>query len=309
MIALNDKDYVVYIDTDSVYFSVLPLAKLDAPADMMKYTIDTVTEMSDQINKFYECMVPKVFNVAPDKNRIKIVPDVIAKKALWVSKKHYAMLKVYDMEKKQAVKDKQGREGKLEVKGLDVVRSSFPTAFRKFAAKILDELLRGVEREVIDEEIMRFEETINDHSIFDLAKTTSVKYISKSGEDNYNPSNRRPFEVINGTPVGVKAALAYNDLLKVWKMDKQIEKIMTGQKIKWVWLLPNDFNLPNLAMKADDTDPDRILEFVTNHINRKKMYDSELHHKLEEIYNCIGWKYPNRGSQLAEKVFDFSQEW
>lgn len=305
-----EQDFVKYIDTDSLYVSAMPLAELEGNVtDMTKFTIDTVTAVANHINDFYQFMVPKVFNVAPEKNRIKIVGDVVAKKALWVAKKRYAMLKVWDMEKMKAVKDKNGNEGKLEVKGLDTVRSSFPAAFRKFASKVLDNMLRGVGRDTIDEDIMRFEETINDHNIFDLAVTTSAKFVSGNGEHNYNPSSRRPFEVVNKTPIGVKSALAYNDMLKAMKLDKKVEKIMTGQKVKWVYLLPNDFCLPTLAMKADDTDPDEILEFITNHIDRKGMYDSQLHYKLEEIYTVIGWKYPNRGSQLAAKVFNFEETW
>lgn len=304
-------DHVVYIDTDSNYISALPMAKVDgvAPEKMVDYTIELSKTITDRINKFYSYMVPRVFNVAPVHNRIKIVPDVIAKKAMWVAKKRYAMLKVFDMEKLKPVTDKKGEVGKLEVKGIDTVRSSYPAAFRKFMGEILDNLLRGTEREILDEKIMSFEEEIDKHSIYDLAKTSSVKFISQNGENNYNPKSRRTFQFILKTPAGVKAALAYNDFVKIWGLEKMVEPITHGAKVKWVYLLPNDFGVEQLAMKADDTDPDQILEFITTHIDRRKMYNRELHKKLEEFYTCVGWKYPNRGSQLASKVFDFSEAW
>lgn len=305
------QDFVVYIDTDSLYMSSAPVAKLKGikPEDMTKFTIEWVQELSARINKFYEYMVPKVFNVAPKYNRIKIVADVVAKKALWVVKKRYAMLKVYDMEKMKPVKDKQGREGKLEVKGIDVVRSSFPRAFQKFASAMLDDLLRGTPQAELDERIMKFEEDIMNVAMTDLAKTSSVRFVSRSGEDNYNPSTRKLFQFITKSPAQVRAALAYNDLLKVWKLDRQFEKITHSEKIKWVYLLPNDFYIEGLAMKGDDTDPDEILNFITAHIDRNKMYERELKSKLSEIYECIGWKYPNRGSQLASQTFNFEESW
>lgn len=304
------QDFVKYIDTDSLYVSAQPLADLEGNVtDMTKFTIGVVTDVADYINKFYSYMVPRIFNVAPANNRIKIVPDVVAKKALWVAKKRYAMLKVFDMEKMKPVTDKKGNEGKLEVKGIDTVRSSFPAAFRKFAGEILDLLLRGTGREILDEKIMAFEEEIDNHSIFDLSKTSSANFISRSGEENYNPKGRKPFQFIKKTPAAVKAALAYNDLLKAWGLEKQVEAIPTGAKVKWIYLLPNDFYIEQLAMKADDTDPDKLLEFVTNHVDRRGMYNSELHSKLEEIYHCVGWKYPNRGSQMASKVFNFEDVW
>ncbi|HQI44454.1 MAG TPA: DNA polymerase domain-containing protein [Bacteroidales bacterium] len=307
----SQKDYVVYIDTDSLYMSALPVANLlkVKSEHMTKFTIDWVTEVAAKINRFYEYMIPKIFNVAPEHNRIKIVPDVIAKKALWVVKKRYAMLKVYDMETMKEVKDKNGNEGKLEVKGIDVVRSSFPAAFRKFSSDMLDALLRGVPQKELDERILSFEENIDKISVSDLAKTSSVRFISRNGNDDYNPSHRKLFQYINKSPAQVRAALAYNDLLKVWKLNRQYEKITHSEKIKWVYLLPNDFYIESLAIKGDDTDPDEILNFISMYVDRKKMYERELKSKLSEIYSCIGWKYPNRGSQLATQTFDFNETW
>jgi DNA polymerase elongation subunit (family B) len=247
--------------------------------------------------------------VAPKYNHIEIVADVVAKKALWVVKKRYAMLKVYDMEKNKPVKSKDGREGKLEVKGIDVVRSSFPKAFQKFASSMLDDLLRGTSQAELDERIMKFEETIQERTMVDLAKTSSARFISRDGETNYAPSTRKLFQFVMKSPAQVRAALAYNDLLKVWKLDKQFEKIRNSEKVKWVYLLPNDFYIEALAIKGDDTDPDEILKFMTDHIDRNKMYDRELRSKLAAIYTAIGWKYPNRGSELASKTFNFDDTW
>ena len=304
-------DFVKYIDTDSLYVSSLPLAQLTNvdPEKMTQFTIDTVPEVAAKINSLYNYMIPRVFNVHKDKNRIKIVPDVISKKSLWIAKKRYAMLKVFDMEKMKPVKDKEGKEGKLEVKGIDTVRSSFPAAFRKFAGTIIDQLLRGIDREDLEEQVMKFEETIDSHSILDLAKTSSAKFISKTGDKNYNPLVRKPFEFVSGSPAQVRAALCYNDLLKVWGLEKQVEKISNGAKVKWVYLLPNNFFIDQLAMKADDTDPDQILDFVEKNIDRRGMFDSELHSKLKEIWEVVGWQYPSRGSQLAAKTFNFEESW
>lgn len=225
-------DFVIYIDTDSLYFSSLPIAKLlpEMPEDMTKFTIDWVTQVADRINKFYQVMVPRIFNVSPHHNRIKIVPDVVAKKALWVVKKRYAMLKVFDMEKMRPVKDKKGNEGKLEVKGIDVVRSSFPKAFQKFASDMLDSILRSVLQAELNERIMSFEETIEKVPMVNLAKTSSVRFISKDGQRDYNPSWRKLFQFIDVSPAQVRAALAYNDLLKGLEVGQAVQKFTTLRK-------------------------------------------------------------------------------
>ena len=304
------QDFVVYIDTDSLYMSASSVAKLEniPPEGMMNFTINWITATAERINRFYGFMMPKIFNVAPERNRIQIVADVVAKKALWVVKKRYAMLKVYDMEKSKIVKSKDGREGKLDVKGIDVVRSSFPKSFQKFASIMLDDLLRDVPKANLDERIMRFEETIQTIPMVNIAKTSSVRFISRDGNTNYAPSARRLFQFVSKSPAQVRAALAYNDLLKIWKLDKQFASITHSEKVKWVYLLPNDFCIEALAIKGDDTDPDEILNFLTVHVDREKMYDRELKSKLGDIYTAIGWQYPNRGSELASKTFDFSEE-
>ena len=92
-------------------------------------------------------------------------------------------------------------------------------------------------------------------------------------------------------------------------MEKQFEKITHSEKVKWVYLQPNDFYISQIAFKGDDTDPDEILNFISTHIDRKKMYERQLKSKLSEIYECIGWKFPNRGSQLASKTFNFDESW
>ena len=305
----QDVDSVVYIDTDSLYFSLESLInknniQLEGKVD---FCINTLKSICEKINTSYETFVPAMFNVSPDKNVIKIVPDVITEKTLFLRKKRYAMLKVYDMEKLKIVKDKHGNLGKLEVKGIDVVRSSFPSAFRKILGEELEQILRGTPKEILNEKLMVFNETINEYPILALAKGTSVKFISKSGLNDYNPKGRELLQFVKGSQAQVKAALAYNDLLKVWKLDKIIEPIFHGEKIKWIYLFPNEYNISQIAIK--ELDHPKMMEFAATYIDRDKMLTHELHGKLTEIYSAIGWEFPSRGSELSKKLFDFNEEW
>jgi hypothetical protein len=91
-------------------------------------------------------------------------------------------------------------------------------------------------------------------------------------------------------------------------LDKQFASITHSEKVKWVYLGGNDFFIEALAFKGDDTDPDEILNFISAHLDRDKMYQRELRSKLADIWTAIGWPYPSRASQLATKTFDFSEE-
>ena len=54
--------------------------------------------------------------------------ELISKAGIWIAKKRYA----------QWVINQEGNPvDKLDVKGIDVVRSSYPAAFRKFLSEVL----------------------------------------------------------------------------------------------------------------------------------------------------------------------------
>lgn len=297
-------DYVIYIDTDSVYMSAKPLMQLEAspPADPIQYVIDLSLEISKGINGFYEYAIPAMFNLK--KHRIKITADVIASTGFWAKKKRYALMKVYDMEKQRKVVEKDGTIGKLEVKGIDVVRTSFPARFRKFSSELLNMILRRCPQNEIDDRILQMEKEIKTLPVDEVAKNTSVTFISKKGDANYNPPHRKLFTIPTlKTPPQVGAAMMYNDLLRKFGLHKQFEPIHSGQKIKWVYLKENPYALDYLAMKADGTDPDEILEIINTYVDRKAMYEKELKTKIEKFYTVMRWIYPTITAKIASKFF------
>ena len=83
--------------------------------------------------------------------------------------------------------------------------------------------------------------------VIDIAKNTSVKFISGKGDADYNPDGRKAFETIKGSPANVKACLYYNDLLDKWGLSKMTEKIknsyralrfrrLSGSQVKYTML-------------------------------------------------------------------------
>ena len=301
------KDFVIYIDTDSVYMSAKPLMELDGQSQEVNdqsidYVINLSKEVSKGINEFYEYAIPAMFNLG--KHRIKITADVVASTGLWVKKKRYALMKVYDMEKKRKIFDKDGTLGKLEVKGIDVVRTSFPAKFRKFSGELLNMILRKVPKGAVDDRILAMEKEIKTLPVEEIAKNTSVRYISAKGDANYNPPGRKLFTIpTSKTPPQVGSALMYNDLLKKFGLQKQFEPIHHGQKIKWIYLKENPYALNYLALKADGTDPDEILEIINIYADRKKMYDKELKTKIARFYSVMRWTYPSVTARIADSFF------
>ena len=301
---LNDnenKDYVIYVDTDSCFASALPIIKHKMPdidlndeKQMTEAILKVCTEAQKHVNDTFNVMADRMFNV--QKHRFDAKQEVIAKTSFWLAKKRYA----------QFIINKGGIEcDELEVKGIDVVRTSFPIRFRKFMEQFLQNILRKVPKEEIDSSILDFKEKMSSYPVIEIAKNTSVKFVSQDKVNDYNPKNRQPFQMIKGAPAQVKAGCYYNDLLKLWQLDKEIPEIFHGQKIKWVYLKQNEYGIECIAMKADGTDPQRIMEFIEQYVDRNAMYEQELKSKLIDFYNVLNWSYPNETDAKLTEFFSF----
>lgn len=292
----KDKDYVIYIDTDSLYLDINSLAKAEKVDNVKEFAVKTIEEVADDLNTFYQIMVVKMFNSTD--NRIKIAADVVAQSAFWIVKKRYAMLKVYSMDLKKDIDD-------IEVKGLDVVRSSYPKKFRDFMKSVLGDILRGTDKKQMDKKVLDFKASMKDFNIEDVAKNTSVRFIANTeAKTNFDPKGREMFHFVNGSTAQCKAALAYNDMLEKFHL-KETEPIMSGGKIKWVYLKDNPFGLDGLAFKDDGKDPKVIMDFLATYIDRNRIWDSELQKKLEDFYKALKWEIFSEDGAAIDEFFSF----
>lgn len=293
----KDVDYIIAMDTDSLYIHFAPLILVEKPSDSKIFCVNEIAGIADQLNNFYEILVVRMYNSIL--NRIVIAPDVVTSAALWTSKKHYAMLKVYDMELKKDI-------DKLEVKGLDVVRSSYPKKFREFMSEVLMDILRSTTKKDLDAKILKFKDTMKTFELQDVAKNTSVAFMSKTAEKvNFDPKGRQPFGFVKGCTAQCKAALSYNDMLKRFNVI-DTEPIMSGAKIKWAYLLDNPFGIDGLAFKDDGKDPKVIMDFLNNYIDRNRIWESELQKKLKDFYNAVGWDIFSVDGDKIDEFFSFT---
>ena len=292
----KDKDYVIYIDTDSLYLDIKSLADHEKIEDVKPFAIKTIGTVSDELNDFYKVMMVRMFNSTD--NRIKIAADVVAQSAFWVVKKRYAMRKVYNMEESRDIDE-------IEIKGLYVVRSSYPKKIRDFMKGILTDILQGTPNKIVNAKIVTFKDTMKDFELEDIAKNTSVKFISNTeAKINFDPKHREPFNFEGGSTAQCKAALAYNDMLNKYELN-DTEPILHGGKIKWVYLKENPFGLSGIAFKDDGKDPKVIMDFIHKYIHRTKIWDAELEGKLTDFYTAMRWDMYSENNATIEQFFSF----
>ena len=296
--ALNKKDdYIIYTDTDSIFFSVEKLVREKYPdVDMTDDTqvVDAILKLArdiqNYVNKSMDYFALKFLGVKSHKFNMK--QEVIAKSGLWTTKKRYALWAI----------NIEGRTvDELEVKGLDSVRTSFPKLFRDFMKSMLKNILMGKPKDNIDVDILELKTKVNDVDIIDISRPTSIKEISKFCDNTHQPFNFS----LKGTPAHVKAAINYNDFLRYYDLDKKFPYVGDGEKIKWVYLVPeNPFRLDALAFKDNDEDPIEVIEYVKMYIDRSKVFDSEMEKKLHDFYVALGWgNIPTKVYQEHSKFF------
>ena len=293
-----DLDSNIYIDTDSVFFSAVPLMDKRLPnwkneeQDVIAgYVNDIAVEMQDYLNDFYDILSKKVFNVDVDKHRLEIKMENVAKAGLWIAKKRYAQW---------IISDNGVPCDRLDVKGLDVKRSSFPKAFQECMGKVLIDILKGVGEEELTTYVLDFKKNMENRPNSEIAKNTAVKNLKK-----YMPKGKRvPFTTMKGTPAHVKAAIAYNDLINHFKVPFKYGPMVNGDKVKWVYLKDNPLGLDGLAFTGYN-DPPEIEKFIETYIDRNKIFERELRFKLQDFYDAIGWGEMISEQKTAEKFFTF----
>ena len=293
-----DLDSNIYIDTDSVFFSAVPLLDKRIP-NWKEQDQDTIAgyvngiaeEMQDYLNNFYDMLSEKILNVSKDKHRLEIKKEYVAKAGLWVAKKRYAQW---------IISDNGVPVDKLDVKGLDVKRSSFPKAFQDIMAEVLISILRGETEQEISDKVLAFKKSMTEQDVKVIAKNSAVKNLTK-----YMPKGKRQlFQWASGTPAHVKAAIAYNDCLKHFDAPFKYEPMKNGDKVKWVYLKDNPLGLSGLAFTGYQ-DPPEIEDFIKTYTDHNKIFERELQGKLQDFYDSIGWGDVVSEQRTAEKFFSF----
>ena len=290
----DNDDYVIYIDTDSIFASAIPLIKKRFPKDklseamMTQRILEVGGEVQDYLNQSYNYFEKKFLNL--DEHVFDIKQEVIAKSGLFITKKRYGL---------RIINDAGRKVNKIHVKGLDTVRSNFAVAMKDLLSKVLEDILANVPKEKIDERISIFKRNMNSLHFDVMANPIGVKGIGKyevKVEDS-------AFSVYKkGTPVHVKSAINYNSLLDYWYEGRKYEKITNGSKIKWVYLKNNEFGFDTIGYKGYE-DPPQILDLIKTHIDHERMFQQAMSKKIGMFYKAMKWEKVVDNRKSIERFF------
>ena len=281
----EDTNFCAYVDTDSNYFNAEPILKHLYPnfEELNDKEKDSKLEgvalaYQDIITDHYDQLAKECFNVPT--HRLEMKTECVIRSAYFRATRRYAQW----ITKQEGV-DKET----LDIKGLEFMKANFPPILGEFFNKILKEVLKGAEHEGILQQIKVFKKQILEGEIpyTKLGNPTAVKKLDKY--TSKKPRAGEVFTVIEkGAPAPVRAATKYNDLLRLWKLDKQHNYITQADKVKWIYLKDNPYKIEALAFMENDL-PKKIEEFLDQYADRRKVFESILLNKLEGFFNDLEW--------------------
>lgn len=281
----ENKDYIVYIDTDSIYVNFSPLVKevfgtVDIDRKQGEEFLDKVcsTKIEQVIEAGYEKLRS---DMGAYRNAMVMKREKITDRSIFIAKKRY-ILNTLNSEGVHYEKPK------VSVTGLESVRSSTPQVCRDKMKDIFEVILSGDE-EATQKFIANFRTEFRKLPPEEIAKT--------SGTDNINKYMDKVNLYKKGCPMHVRGCILYNHFLDQHKLNKKYEKIQSGDKIKFLYLkVPNPIrenmiSFPGVLPK--ELGLDKYIDYDTQF---SKVFLSP----VENIIEPLGWK-----SEKVNTIEDF----
>jgi DNA polymerase elongation subunit (family B) len=285
LLKTQGKDYVIASDTDSIYLRLGELVeqvftekKTDnqkviafmdkiCEAKIQPYIDESYGELADYVRAYAQKMVMK--------------REGLANKGIWTAKKRY-ILNVYNNE------GVQYKEPKIKVMGLEMVKSSTPSAIREKMKQSIEIMMRGTE-----EDIHKF---IGDFR--DEFKTLPAEEISfPRGLNGLKEYSDRIIMYKKGTPIHVKGAILYNHYLKQLGLEKKYPLIQDGEKLKFTYLKqPNPFKDMVISYPGRLPKEFNLQEFI----DYDTQFDKAFLEPIKVILDCMGWT-----TEKANSLDDF----
>jgi DNA polymerase elongation subunit (family B) len=284
----QEDDYVIAVDTDSVYLRLGPLVGktigadggTDDPARVISF-LDKVCENKIQPVIDSACReLGEYTNVFQQK--IVMKREVLADKAIWTAKKRY-ILNVHNSEGVQYAQPKK------KVMGLEMIKSSTPSSCRDKLREAVD-VIFDADENAVQEFIGKFREDFETLPLSEISFPRGLNGLIKYAD--------KRTVYASGTPIHVRGALVYNHFLRNNNLDTKYPLINNGEKLKFIFLKEPNTIQSNVISFPQGGIPE---EFALNkYIDYNTQFEKAFLDPLKIILDSIGWK-----SEKTSSLEDF----
>ena len=267
-------EYVIYVDTDSNYFTLGKWVLQNVPQGS---TIDdTVTLIDKYVNDVVEPYIAEQYDSLSEylngmENRLIMKREAICDCAIFRAKKNY-ILNVYDNEHVRYTVPK------LKMMGIETNRTSTPAVIRKSLTDCI-RFMVNADEDGLRTYVKGFRNEYKDIHPNMIAYPKGVNGIEKWSDANHQP--------IKGCPKHVRAAITYNNVVRSSAdYSRNHPIIKSGSKIKYIDLVEG--NPLNSAVIGY---PDELpKEFnLDKFIDRKNMFEVTFMKPLESFTKLLNY--------------------
>ena len=237
---------IIYGDTDSCYFSAFRTLQKDIEKGLIPWTKDSVIQLYDQIadevNTTFPQFMLDTFHCPKSRGEvIKAGREIVGSKALFITKKRYAVL-YYDKEGKRT--DVDGKPGKIKAMGLDLKRSDTPEFIQDFLSDVLEKVLTGATEQDVLDHITEFRGRFKARPGWEKGSPKRANNISayRGKEEKAGKTNM---------PGHVRASLNWNTLKRMFN-DKYSMSVTDGAKVIVCKLKQNPLEYSSVAYPVDE---------------------------------------------------------
>jgi len=272
------KDYVVAIDTDSIYLTLETLVEQACAGQTDEQKIKFMDKVCEGI---FQPFIDTGYQELADymnaySQKMQMKREVLADKGIWTAKKRY-ILNVHNSEGVQYEKPK------IKVMGLEMVKSSTPAVIRDKLRDSIEVILRGNQAD-LQNYIMEFRKEFDKLPVEEIAFPRGVNGMKQyAGSPIYS----------KGTPIHVRGALLFNHYTKKMGLDKKYQPIRDGDKIRFIYVRkPNKFQEDVIAF-SQELPPEFELH---SYIDYDKMFEKVFTDALQIIIGSLGWSTSEQSS-------------
>ena len=274
MLLETDKDYVIAIDTDSLYVNFGPLVKKLNPKDPVAFLDKICSENFEAvIKKSYAKMFDQMDCARP---RMEMGREVIADIGIWTAKKRY-ILNVHNNEGVAYA------QPKLKIMGIEAIKSSTPSQCRDALKALFKVIVTGSETKTQDA-IRQFKQHFFSLPAHEVAFPRGVSDIDKW---------TRKSGYAKGTPIHVRGAILHNQAIKDKSLTSKYEPVRNGDKVKFCYLKKPNPIKENVVSFIDFLPPELQLDkFIDYELQFQKTFLDP----IEPILTSIGWSQEEQAS-------------
>lgn len=278
----TNKDYIIAIDTDSIYVCFDDLVKRvygnpdDHPTEKIINFLDKTCKKveAEAISVAFKDLFE---TTTAFKERINMKREGIADKGIWTAKKRY-ILNVWDNEGVRYAKPK------LKIMGIEAIKSSTPSACRTAFEELFQVLINGTEDQT-QKFIQDFRKRFYALPVEDKAFPRSVSSLEKYSDSKtiYKKA----------TPINSRACLLYNNLLREMNLTHKYDLIKEGEKIKFIYLKPANPTREDVIGFSNIFPTEFGLE---KYIDNDTQFQKTFLDPAETILSAIGWSSEKRNT-------------